>query len=57
MVSVEAARKIYGVEVDPVTFAVNEKKTKLLRARKLKQWSVGINEKKLTVRLSPVKEG
>jgi len=55
MVSMDAARRIYGVEVDPVTFAVNEKKTKLLRSRKLKQWSIGINEKKLTVQLVPVK--
>lgn len=53
MVSVEAARKIYGVAVDPVTFAVDEAETKRLRGQPLAQWDVAINEEKLEVELVP----
>ena len=53
MVSVEAARKIYGVAVDPATFAVDDAETKRLRSRPLAPWNVAINEKKLEVELVP----
>jgi N-methylhydantoinase B len=53
MVSVEAARKIYGVAVDPVTFAVDEAETKQLRSQSLAPWDVAINEEKLEVELVP----
>ena len=57
MVSVGAARKIYGVVVDPVSFAVNENRTKRLRSKPQATWEVTINEKKLTVEIVPAKAG
>ena len=53
MVSVEAARKIYGVAVDPVTFAVDEAETKRLRAQPPGRWEVAIDEERLAVRIVP----
>ena len=53
MVSVEAARKIYGVAVDPLTFAVDEEETRRLRAEPQTKWEVVIDEKALTVGLEP----
>jgi len=55
MVSVDAARKSYGVAVDPATFAVDEAETKKLRAQPLKEWEPVINEKTLVVELAPVR--
>ncbi len=53
MVSAGAARNIYGVAVDPVTFAVDEAQTRRLRARPPGKWEVSINEEKLTVEVVP----
>jgi N-methylhydantoinase B len=53
MVSVEAARKIYGVAVDPVSFALDEEETRRLRAQLQTKWEVVIDEKTLTVELEP----
>ncbi|HLN49971.1 MAG TPA: hydantoinase B/oxoprolinase family protein, partial [Steroidobacteraceae bacterium] len=57
MVSVEAARKIYGVAVDPVTFAVDEAETRRLRSQPQSLWDVVINEDTLAVGLAPHKAG
>jgi len=57
MVSVEGAEKIYGVAVDPVTFAVDETATKRLRAQPPAAWDVVIDEQKLSVGLVPHKAG
>jgi N-methylhydantoinase B len=57
MVSVDAARKIYGVSVDPVTFAVDEAETRRLRSQPLASWDVVINEESLTVEIAPQKAG
>jgi N-methylhydantoinase B len=54
MVSVEAARKIYGVSVDPVTFAVAEEETRRLRAQPQSQWDVVIDEKTLLISVVPL---
>ena len=53
MVSVEAARKIYGVEVDAVTFTVDREETGRLRSQLPAKWEVVINEKTLEVELAP----
>jgi N-methylhydantoinase B len=57
MVSVEAARKIYGVAVDPASFAVDEEETRRLRSQPPTDWEVVINEKTLAVELVPVRAG
>jgi len=57
MVSIEAARKIYGVAVDPTTFAVDERETRRLRSQPQSSWDVIINEDTLTVGLAPHKAG
>jgi N-methylhydantoinase B len=57
MVSVEAAAKIYGVAVDPVTFAVDAPATGRLRARPPSTWDVAIDEQALAVELVPHKAG
>jgi len=57
MVSVEGARKIYGVAVDPVSFAVDEAETKYLRSLPQSQWDVTINEEKLTIEIVPAQAG
>jgi hypothetical protein len=57
MVSVEAARKIYGVTVDPVSFAVDETQTQRLRSQPQVEWDVAINEEKLTVEIVPARAG
>jgi hypothetical protein len=53
MMSVEAARNIYGVAVDPLTFAMDEEETRRLRAAPQTKWDVVIDEKNLTVGLEP----
>jgi N-methylhydantoinase B len=53
MVSAHAARKIYGVAVDPVSFAVDQIETKRLRSQPQSRWDVSINEEKLTVEIVP----
>ena len=53
MVSVDAARKSYGVAVDPLTFTVDEKQTRQLRAQAPKQWDPVINETTLAIELAP----
>jgi len=55
MVSVHAARELYGVEVDPVSFAVGQAETKWLRARAPGKWEVSIDEEKLTVEVVPAR--
>jgi N-methylhydantoinase B len=55
MVSVGAARDLYGVAVDPVSFAVDAGETRRLRARPPALWEVVIDEKNLTVGVVPVK--
>jgi N-methylhydantoinase B len=55
MVSVDAARKVYGVAVDPVSFAVDEAETRRLRSEPPRQWDPVINEKTLAVELAPGK--
>jgi hypothetical protein len=52
MVSVEAARKVYGVAVDPVTFAIDEPETRRLRSALSQAWDVVIDEQQLTVELA-----
>jgi len=49
MVSVEGARKIYGVAVDPVSFAVDEAETRRLRSQPPGAWEVAIDEELLDV--------
>ncbi len=51
MISAEAARKLYGVAVDPVTFAVDAAETRRLRGLPPAPWDVAINEEKLSVEL------
>ena len=53
MVSVEAARILYGVAVDPISFAVDEQDTRRLRSQPPGHWEVAIDEKQLTVGLVP----
>jgi N-methylhydantoinase B len=57
MVSVDAARKIYRVAVDPVSFEVNAAETQRLRSRSADPWEVAINEDKLTVEIVPSQAG
>ena len=57
MVSVDAARKIYGVAIDPVTFVVDEPETQRLRSISPQTWDVAIDEQQLTVNLIPHKTG
>lgn len=57
MVSVEAARKIYGVAVDPVTFAIDGPETQRLRSALSQAWDVVIDEQQLTVGLALHKAG
>ena len=53
MVSVDSARKLYGVAVDPLSFAVDETETRRLRAQPPGVWEVSIDKQKLTVGLVP----
>ena len=53
MVSFHAAREVYGVAVDPGTFAVDVAETQRLRSQPLGKWEVSINEEKLTVEVIP----
>mgnify|MGYP001587076271 FL=1 len=55
MVSVEAARKVYGVAVDPVTFAIDAPETRRLRSASPQSWDVVIDEQQLIVELAPHK--
>ena len=57
MVSVEAARKIYGVAVDRASFAVDEGETRRLRSQPPTDWDVVINEKTLAIELVPSRSG
>jgi hypothetical protein len=57
MVSVEAARKVYGVAVDPATFAVDEPETRRLRSAPPQEWDVVIDEQQLTVGMAAHKAG
>jgi len=57
MISVEAARKIYSVAVDPVTFTVDHAETKRLRSGSQSTWDVVIDEQTLAVGLAPHKAG
>jgi N-methylhydantoinase B len=50
-VSIDAARKIYGVAVDPVTGEVDPDETERLRAQPPDAWRVAIDEEALTVKL------
>ncbi|MBI2960875.1 MAG: hydantoinase B/oxoprolinase family protein [Betaproteobacteria bacterium] len=53
MVSLDCARRIYGVAVDPASFAVDEAETRRLRSKPPEEWDVVINEKTLAVELVP----
>jgi N-methylhydantoinase B len=53
MVSVNAARRIYGVAVDSATWAVDGAETRRLRAETQRQWEVVINEDTLAIELVP----
>jgi N-methylhydantoinase B len=53
MISVAAARQIYGVAVDPATFAVDAAETRRLRAQSPSQWDVTIDETTMSVGLAP----
>jgi len=53
MVSVDSARKVYGVSVDPVSFAVDEAQTRQLRSQPPGAWEVSIDEQKLIVEVVP----
>jgi N-methylhydantoinase B len=57
MITTDGARKIYGVVVDPVTFAVNEDETRRLRAQAQKEWEVAINEETLSTEVVPAQGG
>jgi len=57
MVSAEAARKIYGVAVDPVGFCVDQAETRRLRAQLQTEWDVVIDEKSLSVEVVPARTG
>ncbi|MBI4294440.1 MAG: hydantoinase B/oxoprolinase family protein, partial [Betaproteobacteria bacterium] len=57
MVSVEAARKIYGVAVDPASFGVDEAETRRLRSQPPTDWDVVINERTLAIELVPSHSG
>jgi len=53
MISIAAARQIYGVAVDPATFAVDAAETRRLRAQSPSQWDVTIDETTMSVGLAP----
>jgi N-methylhydantoinase B len=57
MITTDGARKIYGVVVDPVTFAVDEDETRRLRAQAQKEWEVAINEETLSTEVVPAQGG
>jgi len=57
MITVDAARKIYGVAVDSVTFAIDEEETRRLRAQAPEDWEVVINEETLSVEIAPARAG
>lgn len=57
MITVDGARKIYGVAIDPVSFAVDEKETRRLRAQAAKEWEVVINEEALSTEIVPATSG
>jgi len=54
MVSVGAARNLYGVAVDPVNFGVDAEETRRLRAKPQSQWDVVIDEKTLAISVVPI---
>jgi len=57
MVTVEAARLIYGVVIDPTTFKVDEVATRKLRASPpTRRYEAVINEDRLDIELRPVGE-
>ena len=53
MITTDGARKIYGVAVDPATFAVDLAETKRLRSLPAAAWNVVIDEEKLVVEVVP----
>jgi N-methylhydantoinase B len=53
MISITAAREIYGVAVDPATLAVDAAETRRLRALPPSQWDVTIDEARMSVELAP----
>ncbi|OGA48572.1 MAG: hypothetical protein A3G25_14670 [Betaproteobacteria bacterium RIFCSPLOWO2_12_FULL_63_13] len=57
MVSVQAARDIYGVAVDPRSFRVDEEETRRLRAQPQKTWDVVIDEESLEISVVPLAAG
>ena len=57
MVTVEAARLIYGVVLDPVTLQVDEAATRKLRsAPPAQRYEAVINEETLDIEIKPVGE-
>ncbi len=55
LVTIEAARLIYGVVIDPATFAVDEAATRNLRsAPPVQRYGAVINEQTLDIELKPV---
>ncbi|OFZ98705.1 MAG: hypothetical protein A3H35_08130 [Betaproteobacteria bacterium RIFCSPLOWO2_02_FULL_62_17] len=54
MVSVGAARNLYGVAVDPANFGVDAEETRRLRAQAQSQWDVVIDEKTLAISVVPI---
>ncbi len=57
MITVESARLIYGVAVDPITFSIDEKETRRLRSQAQREWEVVIDEATLSVGLVPAQAG
>ena len=55
MVSLKTARDVYGVSLDPASFAVDEAETRRLRAQPQVEWDVLIDEKSLAISVVPMK--
>ena len=53
MITADAARKIYGVAVDPASFAVDQAETRRLRSQAAAAWDVVIDEESLVVKVVP----
>jgi N-methylhydantoinase B/oxoprolinase/acetone carboxylase alpha subunit len=57
MVSIEAARLIYGVVIDPATLELDQEATRQLRAKKPAQrYEAVLNEQTFDIELKPVGE-
>lgn len=55
MITVDAARNIYGVAVDPLSFDIDQEETRRLRAQTPKEWEIVINEETFSVELAPAR--